>query len=413
MKKMLRKFMEYVDSSEFKANYDIFHKLPAGKFAVIKISGKLIEDELDVFAEDIAYLNKLDIFPIIVHGAGSTLDKKISSTRIDGLRVTSREDSEIMKETYGEISCAIKNAIIEKGGKAGIAKKCIFGHFLDKDKYGHVGDIDRIDLEPVNILLDNNITPIISPWCRYSDDILNINADTVAREVVRAIQPRKFILLTETGGILDRTGAIIPFTNLSEDDISHINGGMQLKVREIRQFLEENRECAVVITSAKNLLKEIFTIQGSGTFIKYYQIESTVRDFDEAKMVKLLEASFDKKLANEYFSTEIKEVFYEKNYEGAAIIKMIDGINYLDKFVVMKYRQGSGLGKSLMSEVFKKYDSLIWRASSKNQIKGFYEKNSDGMMKKNGWTIFWRNIADDRLIAIVNKVAALEKTMVD
>lgn len=412
MKQMLKKFMENIDSREFHINYEIFHNLPKGKFAVIKISGKLIEEELEVFAGDIAYLNKLDIFPIIVHGAGSALDKKISSKKIDGLRVTSEEDSIVMKEVYDEISQHLKATIISNGGKAGIVKNSLRCEFLDKDKYGHVGKINGLDLSKLYDLLDNNITPIISPYGSIDEHILNINADTVAKEIVKHIQPKKFILLTETGGILDENGEIIPFTNLSKDDYSHIKGGMLLKVKEIEQFLKDNPECAVVITSAKNLLKEIFTIKGSGTFIKYYHIHSTKTDFDTAKLKDLLETSFDKKLVDDYFDKEIVEVFYEDNYEGAAIIKNIDGIDYLDKFAVTKFRQGSGLGKSLWTEVLKKHASLIWRASRDNTIKSFYEKNADGMIKKNEWTIFWKNIDDDKLIQIVNKVASLEKTMI-
>ena len=88
MKKVILNYLEKTGKkSEFDLFLNIFKSIPKTKFAVIKISGKTLENKIDQIAEDIAYLNKLGIYPIIIHGAGSTLDRKLpQSKKIEGIR---------------------------------------------------------------------------------------------------------------------------------------------------------------------------------------------------------------------------------------------------------------------------------------------------------------------------------------
>jgi acetylglutamate kinase len=45
--------------------------------------------------------------------------------------------------------------------------------------------------------------------------MLNINADIATVELVKAINPYKAIFLSETGGIFNKTGELIPNINLA------------------------------------------------------------------------------------------------------------------------------------------------------------------------------------------------------
>ncbi|MFH1317338.1 MAG: hypothetical protein ABII01_07495 [Candidatus Woesearchaeota archaeon] len=421
MKNMLLKFMEKTGKKEeFELFLDIFHHIPKDKFAVIKISGETLENHMDVIAEDIAYLNMLEIFPVIVHGAGSTLDKKLPNTKkIDGIRVTGKEDMELIKSVFNNISKDLVDKIKEKGGSVEIAENVFECKKLEK--YGYVGDVINVNTTKIKDLIMSDVTPIISPIghdiCSNDSNLdkLNINADVAAKELVKVINPNKLIIITEKGGILNDKNELIPYLNISdENDFDHITGGMLLKVKEIKDFLKSAQNCSVVITSAENLLREIFTIKGSGTFIKYHSIESTSDpdNLSKEKIKSLLEDSFGKKLCDDYFQNGIIDIIYEKNYEGIGILKKVNNIPYLDKFAVAKFRQGTGLGKSIWDHIIKKYPKLVWRSHPDNPFNLIYNKYSDGVVKKTGWFIYWNNLEDSEIISVINEVANIKKTLI-
>ncbi|MFH1849411.1 MAG: hypothetical protein ABH879_04460 [archaeon] len=408
--KQIVEFLEKTEQREFRIFLKLFQNLPRSKFAVVKISGATLEKHMDLIAEDIAYLNGLGIYPIIVHGAGSALDSRLTSKKVDGLRITTAADMKIVEEVFDSLSQQLVEKIESKGGAA----KNVAGVFrcTKKPGLGCVGEVRGIDTLPIAQALDAGCTPILNPLGLDGKTKLNVNADTAARELVKAISPMKFILLTETGGILDEKGRVIPFVNIS-DNGCQLSGGMLLKVREITEFLREKPGCAVVITSAMDLLKEMFTIKGRGTYIKFHKIEATgdIETLDKARLRKLLEDAFDKVLAEDYFSSEFREVFYQQDYEAVAIIKDVNGVPYLDKFATAKFCQGTGLGKSLWAQLAKKYPALVWRADPDNPANSFYCNVCDGMVKKQEWHIFWKGIDTECISPIIGDVNRLERTM--
>ncbi|MBF0312785.1 MAG: hypothetical protein HQK50_16730 [Oligoflexia bacterium] len=420
MKNILVKFMqESGRSSEFKLFLDMFHHLPKIKFAVIKISGKSLDDHLEKIAEDIACLNKLGIYPVIVHGAGSALDASLpSSKKVDGIRVTSKEDMQVIKKVFKKIGTALAEKIVAHGGSA-ILLDQVF-ECQQMPAYGEVGAITNTHLQSIANAIELNQTPIISPIggefidSQYRE--YNINADSAAKELVMSINPAKLIMITETGGILNEEGTIIPFINASDlSDLKSVSGGMLLKIREIKDFLDHAKDCAVVITSAQKLLQEIFTIKGSGTYIKNFLIQSASswQDLNLQSVRSLLENAFGKKLTPTYFEQAVVEILFEKNYEGIAVIKSIDGIAYLDKLAVSTANQGTGLGKSLWHELTARYPSFVWRATLKNPANSYYMKHAQGMIKTQNWYFYWIGLKEELIFSTAQKVINLERTMLE
>src|SRR3989338_7326242 len=192
MKEMLLNFIKKTGKdSEFNLFLKLFQGIPKMKFGVIKISGATLEENLDVIAQDIAFLNTLGIYPIVVHGAGSSLDKRLPhSKKVNGLRVTSSEDMVVIKEVFSELAQKLKNNIIMNGGNAEIVDSVFECEPIEE--LGSVGKITNVHLSPIKKAIDNNATAIISPI----GNNLNINADTAAKELVKVIGPKKFILIT-------------------------------------------------------------------------------------------------------------------------------------------------------------------------------------------------------------------------
>ena len=411
MKDTLTKFIHKIGKEhEFRIFLDMIHNTP--RYAVFKLSGQSIDYHLDHLAENIAFLNQLEIYPVIVHGAGSTLDERMpDSKKIDGLRVTGKYDIHVIKEVFDSISSDLEKMVNSYGGRACRVSdvfKC-----SQLEKYGLVGSVEAVNLESIMDIVDSGATPIISPLGSGGGSYLNINADTAAKELVKAIRPKKWVLVTEAGGVLDDEGMIVPVLNTCSPDHYHfLDGGMLYKVNELVDFVRSNPYCEVAVTSAENMLKEMFTIKGSGTLIKHHEIvyEDDMSKMDIQRISSVVSSAFSRNLVKGYFS-DLKSAFYEKDYGGVALLKEIDGIPYLDKFAVAKHLQGTGLGESIWTEMINKYPKLIWRAKTGNPCNSFYHDQCHGMKKSDGWNFYYINLSDDEIIPCYEKVISKKETL--
>lgn len=71
------------------------------KFAVIKISGATLENKEEEIGENLAFLAKMGIFPVVVHGAGTKLDKKLpNSVKVNGVRVTTNASLPVIEAAF-------------------------------------------------------------------------------------------------------------------------------------------------------------------------------------------------------------------------------------------------------------------------------------------------------------------------
>jgi acetylglutamate kinase len=125
--------------------------------------------------------------------------------------------------------------------------------------------------------LDSNLVPVVSPLSADdSGTLLNINADTVAAAIARALDAEKLILATGAPGILesledprslisyiDRAG----LKRLRED--GRLTAGMLPKASAIDQALAGGVPRVHVISYSvpDSLLLEVFTNEGTGTLV--------------------------------------------------------------------------------------------------------------------------------------------------
>src|SRR5690606_9405199 len=70
-----------------------FSQLDAKRFAVVKVGGAVLRDDLAALTSSLAFLQQVGLTPIVVHGAGPQLDEELTAAGIekrvvDGLRVT-------------------------------------------------------------------------------------------------------------------------------------------------------------------------------------------------------------------------------------------------------------------------------------------------------------------------------------
>lgn len=266
-----------------------------GKTFVIKFGGSILKKPAakEAFIQDILLLSLVGIRPVIVHGGGSDITKKLEKLQIptsfvNGLRVT---DSEAMEEVEmilaGSINKDLVMGLQNAGSRAvGISGKdggllkakrlgtLVSGEMVD---LGFVGDIDTVDISLVRDLIELNYIPVIAPTgFDENGHTYNINADTAAAAISSSLGAEKLILLTDVDGLyLDYHDKSTLQTSLSlaegkaliKDGI--IKGGMLPKLQCALDALDQGAHSVHLINGSQEhgLLLEIFTDEGVGTMI--------------------------------------------------------------------------------------------------------------------------------------------------
>ncbi|MGY3040585.1 acetylglutamate kinase [Rhodanobacter sp. TND4EL1] len=413
-----------------------FSEIDAKRFAVVKVGGAVLRDELVDLASSLTFLQQVGLTPIVLHGAGPQLDEELAAAgiekqTIDGLRVTSAKALGIVRRVFQQQNLKLVEALQSMDTRATSVGTGVFtADYLDLDTFGLVGKVRSINLAPIEASLRANSIPVIASLGETDEgQILNINADFAANELVRVLQPYKIIFLTGTGGLLDENGKLIDSINLSTE-FDHlmaqpwINGGMRLKIEQIADLLADlPLTSSVSITRPSELAKELFTHKGSGTLVR--RGEKVLRfdawdEVDRERMRELIESSFGRTLVTDYFErTKPFRIYVSENYRAAMILTMeqVDkgpGLPYLDKFAVLDDAQGEGLGRAVWQVMREENPQLFWRSRHGNAVNPFYYAESDGCLKQPRWKVFWYGIDGfDTIAGCVAHCAQRQPTLVD
>ncbi|HJR10312.1 MAG TPA: acetylglutamate kinase [Rhodanobacteraceae bacterium] len=390
-----------------------FSQLDAKRFAVVKVGGAVLRDEMTELASSLTFLQRVGLTPIVLHGAGPQLDDELSAAGIEkrtvgGLRVTSPKALGIVRRVFMQQNLKLVEALQGMDTRATAVPSGVFmAGYLDRDTYGMVGKVAGVNLAPIEASLRANSIPVIASLGETEEgQILNVNADVAANELVRVLQPYKIVFLTGTGGLLDGAGKVIDSINLSTE-YEHlmaqpwVNGGMRLKIEQIADLLRDlPLTSSVSITRPAELAKELFTHKGSGTLVrrgeKVLRFESW-DGVDRERLRTLIDSSFaPRKLVQDYFErTRPCRVYVSENYRAAMILTLQDGLPYLDKFAVLDEAQGEGLGRAVWQVMQSENPRLFWRSRHGNRVNAFYHEQSDGCLKQPKWKVFWYGLDDD------------------
>jgi acetylglutamate kinase len=268
------------------------------KKILIKYGGHAMIDEgsMSSTARDTVLLKYVGMKPLIVHGGGPEISRSMDKLGkepefIQGLRVTDKETMEIIEMVLvGKISTEIVSQLIKHDGNAislsGKDSSLIFAHRKGARKIegsdkevdlGLVGEVDCINTNLLDMFVENNYIPVISPVGIAEDGTsLNLNADTVAGEVAGAVDAEKLIILTDVPGVLrdpDDPDSLIQKIRVSEIpgliEEGVITGGMIPKIETCVKAIENGVKSCHIIDGRKkhSLLLEIFTTEGIGTMI--------------------------------------------------------------------------------------------------------------------------------------------------
>ena len=383
-----------------------FAQLDAKRFAVVKVGGAILAEDLDNLVSSLAFLQQVGLTPIVVHGAGPQLNEElakegIKTPIIDGLRVTSPEALRVVRRVFHAENLKLVEALQAMDARASSIIGGVFeADFLDKRKYQLVGEVKKVNLAAIEASIAVGSIPVIASLGETAGgQILNVNADVAANELVSVLKPYKIIFLTGTGGLLDAEGELISSINLSTDyerlmAADWVNGGMRLKIQQIHDLLKKlPLSTSVSITKPAELAKELFTHRGSGTLLRLGEkvIRATQwKQLDLKKLRALIESGFGRKLMPDYFKrTKLYRAYVSQHYRAALIITLEDGVPHLDKFAVANDAQGEGLGAAAWTQMRAEVPRLFWRARPGNPVNDFYFDEADGCIKGEKWNVFW------------------------
>lgn len=265
------------------------------KTIVIKYGGNAMVDEAlkEGFAQDVVLLKLVGLNPVIVHGGGPQINELLERVGkqgefIQGMRVTDAETMDIVEMVLGgHVNKDIVGLINKHGGKAvGLtgqdgnfirAKKLYLEDKVTTNKIdiGQVGEIESIDASLVAFLDKGDFIPVIAPIGVGADnETYNINADLVAGKLAETLGAEKLILMTNTAGVLDKSGQLLTGLTASRVDElfadGTIHGGMLPKISSALEAAKNGVNTVHIIDGRvpHALLLEILTDHGVGTMIK-------------------------------------------------------------------------------------------------------------------------------------------------
>jgi acetylglutamate kinase len=214
---------------------------------LIKVGGNELSDS--GFLEGLgAALAGLAEAAVIVHGGGQAIAQLqaqlgLEHIKVDGLRVTDAASLEVGQMVLsGKVNKSIVAALLAAGvdalglsGVDGGLLRCVKKQHPTVD-LGHVGEIVETRSGLLEILIDQGMTPVISPISLGLDGgIYNVNADEAAGALAASLRVEAVAFVSNVPAVLDGAGRPIPVLSparageLIQNAV--ITGGMVPKVR--------------------------------------------------------------------------------------------------------------------------------------------------------------------------------------
>jgi acetylglutamate kinase len=252
---------------------------------VIKCGGRVLLDPdlFNNFITDVAVLKKLGLTPVIVHGGGPRIKKKLDELKIDskfimGLRVTDEKIIKVVEAVMIEFNKEIVVALEKKGCKSKTitTKENNIIHVEQKNiELGYVGKPVKVEERIIKNLIKEDFIPVISPLgLNEKKEVFNINADTAAGALAKNLKSRRLLLMTDVEGVYDKNKKLITEIKASEaEELIYnetISEGMIPKIRTCIDSLDNGVRAVVIIDGRKphSILFELFSDKGSGTLIR-------------------------------------------------------------------------------------------------------------------------------------------------
>ena len=269
------------------------------KVVVVKYGGSTQPDEggSATILADLVFMETVGMRPVVIHGGGKEISRRLEEAGVEskwvaGLRVTDADTMRVVEDTlFGVVNRRIVEGIgaLEGSARGMSAKDAgilqVEKHLAEAEENGQtkrvdigfVGNVTSVDADPIRTACEELTIPVITPIGLGPDgSSYNVNADTAAGEIARALQAEKLVFLTDVNGIMRDSED--PDTRISTLHISAVDdlidggvakGGMIPKLHAcVRSVKGGVRKTHIIDGRVPHaLLLEMFTDEGIGTQI--------------------------------------------------------------------------------------------------------------------------------------------------
>ena len=263
----------------------------AGALVVVKYGGNaMVDDTLKAaFAEDMVFLRRVGLRPVVVHGGGPQISAMLDRLGIEsefrgGLRVTTPEAMDVVRMVLvGQVQRELVGLINEhgplavglSGEDAGLftakpANTVVDGEEVD---LGLVGEVASVRPEAVLDLVAAGRIPVISSVAPdVAGTVHNVNADTAAAALAVALGAEKLLVLTDVEGLYrDWPSSDDVIKEISPEALAELmpslDAGMVPKMGACLTAVQQGVARATVVDGREPhaVLLELFTDEGVGT----------------------------------------------------------------------------------------------------------------------------------------------------
>jgi len=266
------------------------------RIIVIKLGGSVMEDPRPMthLLLDVVFMETVGMRPVLIHGGGAAISRVMESAGLEprfvqGRRYTDEATLKIVERVLAyEINEDLAARVAVLGGQAKPlnfrTRNVLFGERMtlsgpagEPVDLGFVGQVSRVDCEPILELCHSGVVPVIPSMCLARDgQKLNVNADTAATALAQALGAEKLVFLSDVNGVRRRKDdpeTLIHSLTAPEARAliasGAIESGMIPKVQACLETLEKGVRKIHIIDGRlrHSLLLEVYTSKGVGTEI--------------------------------------------------------------------------------------------------------------------------------------------------
>ncbi|AQS57079.1 acetylglutamate kinase [Novibacillus thermophilus] len=198
---------------------------------VVKLGGSLLNTLPASFFQECASLQKAGVHVVIVHGGGLRINdfaKQLSleAKFVNGLRVTDEAVLELVEMVLGgsinkQLVSRLEQAGCSAVGISGVDRNLIRVRQQDP-RLGFVGEVEQVNVSVLHELRSLGWIPVVASLGVDGDgQHYNINADTAAGAVAKALKADCLVLATDVPGILAGDG-LNPIDRITPGDVARL-----------------------------------------------------------------------------------------------------------------------------------------------------------------------------------------------
>ena len=255
-----------------------------GSTVLVKVGGSVMESEANLVSllADIAFMDAVGMRVVLVHGGGKAISRALresghEATFVDGLRVTDEPTMEIVRRTLNNVVNAdlVRRLQAFKTNARPLHGNWMFtAEKITTPDRGFVGEPVAVDTRAALEMLDAGIVPVITPLGTGRDGHLyNVNADSAAAALAKALKVEKFVVVSDVPGLLrDPSDPTTLMTTLRLSDVARLKdegviaGGMLPKIEGCEDAIRAGVHKVQLVDGRMphSLLLELFTRAGVG-----------------------------------------------------------------------------------------------------------------------------------------------------